>query len=91
MDQDGLVVSKDGTVDVVIPVPTRKKIQDVSGAGDTVVAVLTAAVASGAASVEAAKMANIAANCVVGRTGTTSIDRDELIACLATPQSGNGL
>lgn len=54
-------------------------IYDVSGAGDTVIATLSAAMASGLDIQTAVKLSNIAAGIVIGRVGTTSILKDELI------------
>lgn len=56
-----------------------REVYDVSGAGDTVAAVLAAAVGSGASVPEAVDIANIAAGIVVGRAGTAVVERAELI------------
>ncbi|MCX7970211.1 MAG: D-glycero-beta-D-manno-heptose-7-phosphate kinase [Negativicutes bacterium] len=62
-------------------IPTRaQEVYDVSGAGDTVVAVLAAALAAGLPLSDAAELANLAAGVVVGRVGTYAISRQELIA-----------
>lgn len=53
---------------------------DVTGAGDTVVAVLAAALAAGQSMVTAADLANVAAGIVVGRVGTSSVSETELRA-----------
>ncbi len=59
--------------------PTRaREVYDVTGAGDTVVAVLAAAVAAGASLVDAAGLANLAAGVVVGKLGTASVSPVEL-------------
>lgn len=52
---------------------------DVTGAGDTVVAVFAAAIAVGAQPVQAAEIANIAAGWVVGEVGTTVCPREKLL------------
>ncbi len=52
---------------------------DVTGAGDTVIATLAAALAAGASLVEAAALANHAAGIVVGKLGTATATADELI------------
>jgi rfaE bifunctional protein kinase chain/domain len=54
------------------------EVADVTGAGDTVLAVLTAALASGATALEGAQLANIAAGLVVMKLGTATVDCDEL-------------
>jgi len=58
----------------VVRIPAKaKKVFDVTGAGDTVIAVLTLAKVSGATWLEAASLANYAASYVVGEIGTTSV------------------
>ena len=60
-----------------------REVFDVSGAGDTVVAVLAVMLAGGATLAEAARIANHAAGIVVGKFGTAVVRRDELVAALA--------
>ena len=61
-------------------VPTyAREVFDVSGAGDTVAAVLLAGVAGGLPLEIAAKLANLAAGVVVARTGTYAISQEELL------------
>ena len=69
---------------MIMHVPTRaRKIADVSGAGDTVISTLTAALLGGADHREAATMANFAAGIVCEEIGIVPIDRDKLIkACI---------
>lgn len=62
---------------------TAREVADVTGAGDTVVAALAAALAAGASASEAARLANEAAGVVVMRFGTAVATRDELRARLA--------
>ena len=59
-----------------------REVFDVSGAGDTVVAVMAAAMAGGAPVLEAARLANVAAGIVVGKVGTAVASTDELVAAL---------
>jgi D-beta-D-heptose 7-phosphate kinase/D-beta-D-heptose 1-phosphate adenosyltransferase len=56
---------------------------DVSGAGDTVVAVLAASVAVGMPFVEGMRLANHAAGIVVSKVGTANVTRDELAASIS--------
>ncbi len=64
-------------------IPTRaQEVFDVSGAGDTVIAVSLLALACGATSVEAASLANFAAGVVVGKLGTAVVTGDELLAAM---------
>jgi D-beta-D-heptose 7-phosphate kinase/D-beta-D-heptose 1-phosphate adenosyltransferase len=63
-------------------IPTRaQEVFDVSGAGDTSIAVFTAALAGGATPLEAAEISNHAAGIVVGKLGTATVSRRELLAC----------
>ncbi len=55
-----------------------REVFDVSGAGDTVVAVLGAALGAGATLVDAARLANAAAGVVVGKIGTAVVEPTEL-------------
>jgi D-beta-D-heptose 7-phosphate kinase/D-beta-D-heptose 1-phosphate adenosyltransferase len=78
---EGLVlVAADGTVD--IQRAEIREVYDVSGAGDTVVAAVAAALASGAGLPEAARLANAAAGIVVGKVGTAVVYANELAALL---------
>lgn len=61
---------------------TGRQVFDVTGAGDTVLSVLSLAVAAGASLPEAAFLANIAAGVVVGKLGTASVSPGELLAAL---------
>src|SRR5690606_28201909 len=59
-----------------------REVFDVSGAGDTVVSTLAAALGTGLTLAEAAGLANSAAGIVVGKVGTAVVHRDELPAKL---------
>lgn len=74
---DGMAVSREGKVLKHLPTDA-KEVFDVSGAGDTVIATLTAALAAGADIIDAAKLANAAAACVVSHIGTAPILLTEL-------------
>ena len=63
---------------VVIPTKARE-VYDVSGAGDTVIAAFTLALSTGADPVEAAEIANHAAGIVVGKVGTVTVSKEELL------------
>jgi rfaE bifunctional protein kinase chain/domain len=61
-------------------IPTRaQEVFDVSGAGDTAIAVFTAALAGGASAIEAAEISNHASGIVVGKLGTATVSRQELL------------
>lgn len=71
---------KNGTV---THIPTKaRKVADVSGAGDTVIATLTAMIASGASFAEAATLANYAGGIVCGEVGIIPIDPRTLRAAV---------
>ena len=59
-----------------------QEVFDVSGAGDTVIAVFTLALAGGIDSTSAAFLANVAAGVVVAKVGTYAVSNDELLAAL---------
>lgn len=61
--------------------PTKARdVFDVSGAGDTAIAMFTLALACNATPLEAAQIANHASAVVVGKLGTATVTRDELIS-----------
>lgn len=67
----------------VFHTPTKaRNVADVSGAGDTVIATLTLAMAGGATVREAATLANYAGGVVCGYVGIVPIQRDELLAAV---------
>jgi D-beta-D-heptose 7-phosphate kinase/D-beta-D-heptose 1-phosphate adenosyltransferase len=57
-----------------------REVFDVTGAGDTVIATLALARAGGATMEEAAILANHAAGIVVGKLGTATVSRPELLS-----------
>jgi D-beta-D-heptose 7-phosphate kinase/D-beta-D-heptose 1-phosphate adenosyltransferase len=64
-------------------IPTvAQEVFDVSGAGDTVIATYTLAIAAGASPLEAAIISNHAAGIVVGKIGTATVAPEELLASL---------
>jgi D-beta-D-heptose 7-phosphate kinase/D-beta-D-heptose 1-phosphate adenosyltransferase len=60
-----------------------RQVFDVSGAGDTVIAVLALCLASGLKAETAVELANVAAGIVVGKVGTVPVEKYELLAALA--------
>ena len=71
-------------------IPTRaREVADVSGAGDTVIAVTAACVAKGMDWLDAARIANVAAGIVVGKSGTSPIELAELRAALLELEDGS--
>lgn len=63
---------------------TAKKVFDVSGAGDTVIATLAAGLAHGLNPHDALQLANIAAGIVVGKVGTVPVTKAELLKALVS-------
>ena len=63
---------------LLIPVYGTDQVADVTGAGDTVIAAFTLALAAGASFAEAAKIANYAGGIVVMKMGTATVSNDEL-------------
>lgn len=61
-----------------------KEVFDVTGAGDTVISAVAAGMASHTSLEHATRLANIAAGLVVGKVGTASISRDELVLAAST-------
>jgi D-beta-D-heptose 7-phosphate kinase/D-beta-D-heptose 1-phosphate adenosyltransferase len=69
-------------------IPTAaKKVFDVSGAGDTVIATLAAGLVHGLSHNNALQLANIAAGIVVGKVGTVPVTQPELLKVLASEDS----
>ncbi|MBA2259548.1 MAG: bifunctional hydroxymethylpyrimidine kinase/phosphomethylpyrimidine kinase, partial [Acidobacteria bacterium] len=66
-----------GTGDTSLPAAARE-VSDVTGAGDTVIAMMTLALAGGASPVDAARLANRAAGIVVGKFGPATVTVEEL-------------
>jgi D-beta-D-heptose 7-phosphate kinase/D-beta-D-heptose 1-phosphate adenosyltransferase len=69
-----------------IPAMARE-VFDVSGAGDTIIATLAAGLAAGLSRVDALHLANLAAGVVVGKVGTATVSRTDLLNALSTEQA----
>jgi rfaE bifunctional protein kinase chain/domain len=68
-----------------IPIHGTDEIADVTGAGDTVISTFTVALASGAAPLDAAALANTAGGIVVMKRGTGTVSPGELVQALEVP------
>jgi rfaE bifunctional protein kinase chain/domain len=78
----GMLLCQNGAA--VLHIPTvAKEVFDVSGAGDTVIATFTLAIAAGASPLEAALLSNHAAGIVVGKIGTATVTPRELLESFA--------
>jgi len=64
------------------PIYGSDEVADVTGAGDTVIATFTAALAAGATAEEAAHLANYAGGIVVMKRGTATVTQQELLEAL---------
>lgn len=80
--RDGMALFQSGQSPILIAVHGSDQAVDVTGAGDTVLATYTLALASGASPLEAAHLANIAGGLVVMKRGTATIARDELLQAI---------
>ena len=78
--EDGMAVFPESLAPVLLPTQARE-VFDVTGAGDTVIAVLTLAVLARDVTLEqAAMLANLVAGVVVGKTGTATATSAEVLA-----------
>jgi D-glycero-beta-D-manno-heptose-7-phosphate kinase len=80
--KDGMAVFERGRTAQLLPVYGSDTPVDVTGAGDTVIAVFTLALAAGATYLEAAHLANYAAGIVVTKRRTATVSRAELESAL---------
>lgn len=78
LGEQGMILFQEGRQPHHVPTRARQ-VYDVSGAGDTAIALLTLALAAGLSPVEAADVANHASGIVVGKLGTASLTPDELL------------
>lgn len=77
--RDGLVAFSKRHTPIDIPIHGSDEVADVTGAGDTVIATFTAALAAGATTEEAAHLANYAGGIVVMKRGTATVSQQELL------------
>ena len=80
--RDGMVAFDHKHKPVDIPIVGSDQVADVTGAGDTVIAAFTAALAAGATTEEAAQLANYAGGIVVMKRGTATVSREELLRAI---------
>jgi rfaE bifunctional protein kinase chain/domain len=80
--RDGMVAFDQEHGPVDIPIFGSDQVADVTGAGDTVIAAFSAALAAGASTVEAAQLANYAGGIVVMKRGTATVSREELLRAI---------
>jgi rfaE bifunctional protein kinase chain/domain len=80
--RDGMVAFSGKHKPLNIPVFGSDQVTDVTGAGDTVIATFTAALAAGANAEEAAHLANYAGGIVVMKRGTATVSQQELLGAI---------
>ena len=80
MGADGMMLVADDLKDAKHITSQAKSVFDVSGAGDTVIATLAAAIACGGDLADATELANTAAGVVVGKAGTATVLPGEILA-----------
>ena len=78
----GMSLFENGRPTVHLPIYGSDEVADVTGAGDTVIATLTLAIAAGGSFSEAARLANYAGGVVVMKRGTATVSPAELRAAV---------
>jgi D-beta-D-heptose 7-phosphate kinase/D-beta-D-heptose 1-phosphate adenosyltransferase len=84
LGESGMLLCQRGQKPFHIPT-VAQEVFDVSGAGDTVIATFTLAIAAGASPMEAAILSNHAAGIVVGKVGTATASPAELLESFKAP------
>jgi len=79
---DGMALFERGRPPLHIPIHGSDQVADVTGAGDTVIAAFTLALAAGAVPADAARLANCAGGIVVMKRGTATVSAAELRAAV---------
>jgi rfaE bifunctional protein kinase chain/domain len=79
---DGMALFEPGRPTLHIPIHGSDEVADVTGAGDTVIATFTLALAAGATPAEASRLANYAGGIVVMKRGTATVSAPELRAAV---------
>jgi D-beta-D-heptose 7-phosphate kinase/D-beta-D-heptose 1-phosphate adenosyltransferase len=79
LGEQGMLLFSEGETPYHTPTQA-KTVFDVSGAGDTALAVFTLGLAAGATPAEAAELANLASGIVVGKVGTATVTAAEMLA-----------
>jgi D-beta-D-heptose 7-phosphate kinase/D-beta-D-heptose 1-phosphate adenosyltransferase len=78
LGEQGMMLFQRGQTPHHVPTKARQ-VFDVSGAGDTAIALFTLAITAGATPLEAAEIANHGSAVVVGKLGTATVSREELL------------
>ncbi len=80
--RDGMVAFEKDAAPLAVPIFGSDQAVDVTGAGDTVIATFTAALAAGADTADATRLANFAGGIVVMKRGTATVSNDELLTAI---------
>ena len=80
---DGMALFEPGRAPLHIPIYGSDQVADVTGAGDTVIATFTLALAAGGSPAEASRLANYAGGVVVMKRGTGTVSAAELAQAVA--------
>lgn len=91
--EHGMTLVAEGQAPIHLPTQARE-VFDVTGAGDTVAAIVGAGLAAGLTLIDAVALSNIGAGIVVGKLGTASVTADDLRAALhlnTAPHSASGI
>ncbi|MES2684562.1 MAG: bifunctional D-glycero-beta-D-manno-heptose-7-phosphate kinase/D-glycero-beta-D-manno-heptose 1-phosphate adenylyltransferase HldE [Pseudomonadota bacterium] len=86
----GMTLIQPGHAPLHLPTAARE-VFDVTGAGDTVIATLAAALAAGSSLADACRFANAAAGITVGKLGAATVSPAELLAAMGNVSSGSVL
>ncbi len=82
LGEQGMLIFCKGSAPVHIPARARE-VFDVSGAGDTAIAIYTMGLCAGLSAEVAARISNLASSIVVGKLGTSPIEKEELSAAVS--------
>jgi rfaE bifunctional protein kinase chain/domain len=80
----GMALFEPGRPTIHIPIFGSDEVADVTGAGDTVIATMTMAIAAGGSFYEAARLANYAGGLVVMKRGTATVSPDEMSKAISS-------
>jgi len=86
----GMALFEAGRATIHIPIHGSDEVADVTGAGDTVIATMTLAIAAGGSFYEAARLANYAGGLVVMKRGTATVSPEELREAVHEGARGEG-
>lgn len=92
LGEHGMALLSADAQDQLQQIPTQaREVFDVSGAGDTSLATLGASLGSGVPIREAMQLANLASGIVVGKLGTATVTREELLSALHAPKAADAM